>query len=118
MMTKHWAPLKHANYEATACGKIRNARTKKVLVPYINHEGYKKVGLVTASGRKKFFVHRLVAETFIHNHGDKPIVNHKNSRRKDNRVENLEWVTHSENLKHSWKDGARKSLRKHKTQIP
>lgn len=104
---KVWRATKFPLYEASSCGKIRNAQTKNLLRPYINHEGYKKIGLVTTAGRKKFFVHRLVAETFIHNHSEKPIVNHKNSRRRDNRVENLEWATHSENLVHSWLAGAR-----------
>ena len=106
-MSRRWTPLKYNGYEVSACGKIRNSRTKNVLCPYVNHEGYKKVGLQTTAGRKQFFVHRLVAETFITNPSAKPVVNHKNSRRRDNRVENLEWVTHSENLVHSWVEGAR-----------
>jgi hypothetical protein len=61
--------------------------------------------LTYESNKKKFLVHRLVAETYLENLDNLQIVNHKDCNKSNNCVENLEWVTRSENGIHAWKNG-------------
>lgn len=71
------------------------------VTPHPNGRGYNKVFLHNSDGdRKSRPIHRLVAETFIPNPLNLPVVNHINGDKLDNRVENLEWVTHQENTRH------------------
>lgn len=63
-------------------------------------DGYLKCALSKNGKTKYYFVHRLLAEAFIDNPLDLPQVNHKNGVKNDNRLENLEWVTASQNIRH------------------
>ncbi len=65
--------------------------------------GYMRVCLCKENVKSERAVHRLVAEAFLDHGEDKTEVNHKNGVRDDNRVENLEWVTRSENEKHAYR---------------
>lgn len=70
--------------------------------------GYLYVGLCFNNKVKNKYVHRLVAQYFIENPLNKLTVNHINGNKEDNRVENLEWATQSENNKHSYDSGIKK----------
>jgi hypothetical protein len=64
--------------------------------------GYKNVGYLSVSLNKKtFFIHRIVAQTFIQNPENKLFVNHKDGNKLNNNINNLEWVTHQENIQHA-----------------
>jgi len=73
--------------------------------PAIGLTGYCMVGLHKDGVHKYVLVHRLVAGAFILNEENKPQVNHKNSIKKDNSVNNLEWATAKENINHSFEKG-------------
>jgi hypothetical protein len=90
-------------YEISSYGRIKSYRRgeEKILKTQRNNKGYLRVELASESGRKLFLVHRLVAIAFLPNPFDKEQVNHINSTPNDNRLENLEWVTASENARHS-----------------
>lgn len=61
------------------------------------HNGYRNVVLCRNSITKTFSVHRLVGKAFVPNPENKPCINHKDENRKNNHVDNLEWVTQKEN---------------------
>ena len=70
-----------------------------------NGTGYLQVSLSKNGVNKFFLVHRIVAQTFLENNTKKIQVNHKDGNSKNNCVENLEWVTPTENIQHSIKIG-------------
>lgn len=97
-------------YSINKNGEILNLKTGKKLNPYKNPDGYRKVTFYeTAKKRKFFYVHRLLAKAFIENPLNKDFINHINGNTSDNRIENLEWCTRSENGKHAFKLGLNKS---------
>lgn len=94
---------KYENYLVDIMGNVYSIRSKKYLKP-LKRKGYLYVTL-SNNGSKQFSIHRLVMETFIENKENKPIINHINSDKGDNRLINLEWVTHKENNEHMVKQG-------------
>ena len=92
-------------YEVSDKGRVRNKETNRLKKLQKNGSGYMKTILHIDKIQKAVFAHRLVAMAFIPNPNNYSDVNHKNKDRADNRVENLEWVTKSQNMKHSHENG-------------
>lgn len=86
-------------------GTVTNIKTGLRKAYNTNRQGYLSVALCMQGKVKLEKVHRLVAQAFIPNPENKPQVNHKNGDKTDNRVENLEWVTNSENIRHAYENG-------------
>lgn len=76
---------------------VKKGRIMKTFIT----KGYERVALTKDKKSKKFMVHRLVAETFIPNLESKKEVNHKDANKLNNSVDNLEWVTKLENMRHA-----------------
>jgi len=91
-------------YSASACGQIISFhRLEPFALKQANHpQGYKKVCVKTNNGIKNKLVHRLVLEAWIGPCPDGCVTNHKNGNKADNRLENLEYCTQSENMAHAY----------------
>ncbi len=110
-------PGYEGRYQVSDLGNVRSVRLMrfgKVLMkkPEVHYSGYlyHKLWNLGHKGRRKIFVHRLVASAFMPNPEDKEIVNHLDRNRKNNCLSNLEWATASENVRHWLDDDKRKSL--------
>lgn len=101
---------RNTQYYISNDGIVTNSRGKELKQNYNKLFKYKSVLLRIDGKTKGLYVHRLVAELYIDNPLNKQFVNHINGNKHDNRVENLEWVTRSENQKHAYKLGLIKEV--------
>lgn len=104
-----WKPIEaEPNYAISNMGRVKRIKPFlrnhnvvrhgfQIRTGYISQKGYMRIRL----GDKLYMIHRLVAEAFLGKSNPNMEVNHKNFDRTDNRVENLEWLTHRENIKYS-----------------
>lgn len=100
---EQWKPIDgFPNYQVSNRGRVMNLETGKVLKNRSNNHGYPYVALPKGDGKSKnMLVHRLVAEAFIPNPLNLSQVNHIDENKRNNNVSNLDWVTASQNMRHS-----------------
>lgn len=128
MQQEEWRQVKgfEGLYEVSSFGRVRSldrtrvvgtkngGKTKRsikgaILSQYIGNTGYKEIGLYSGPNTSKVhLIHRLVAEAFIPNPNNYRTVNHKDGNKLNNQVENLEWMSDSDNIKHSYRIGIHK----------
>ena len=82
-------------------GRVISLNSGSEMSQFVHRNGYASVQLGKGSRRKTCLVHRLVASAFVPNPSSLPEVNHIDGDKLNNSVENLEWVTRSQNMKHS-----------------
>lgn len=111
MWKKYFYNNKETEYSISDSGDVRKD-TNNYILSQSTQQNYKFVTLLIEGKQKRMRVHRLVAETYIENPDNKPYVNHINGQRDDNNVENLEWVTPSENTQHAVATGLMNNGRK------
>lgn len=99
----------YENYEIYDNGDVFNLKTNKMLKGSIGENGYKYYRLSKNNVKKMFYAHRLVAEHFLENIDNKPLVNHKDGNKLNNNLDNLQWMTYSENSLHAYKNNLIKS---------
>lgn len=92
-------------YQVSNLGNVRTVKRGEATVMSQKEQwnGYLSVHLRNKGVERRASVHRLVAEAFIPNPDGLRDVNHKNGIKTDNRVENLEWLSHSDNMKHQYR---------------
>lgn len=107
-MTEIWKRITDTSkYEVSNLGNIRHIHTHELKAQHLNKDGY---SCCNGTGADTQRVARIVATAFIPNPDNKPTVNHKNGIKTDNRADNLEWATRSEQMIHAYKNGLKKPV--------
>ena len=123
-MNEEWKPIKglESKYMVSSFGRVKSigrfVATKngdrfyrgRLLKLQIHNQGYLSIKL---GGYYQSLVHRLVSIAFIENPENLEFINHKDGEKKNNKINNLEWVTRQENEKHAFETGLKNSTGSH-----
>lgn len=110
---EQWVQLSD-DYKVSNLGRIKLFRPYNgsyIKALYLKN-GYNYVELRLEGTSKRYRVCRLVANSFLSNPDNKPVVNHKDGSKRNDAVTNLEWNTSSENMYHAYAHGLKKPTRK------
>ena len=94
----------YPNYIITKDGRVYNSQRNKYLIPAKHENGYMALGLSNGKKRTSYLIHGLVALLFLENPNNYTEVNHKDGDKSNNTIENLEWISRSDNMKHMFKN--------------
>lgn len=94
--------VKRLELRCTDKNGVNYCKKERITLGSKTKEGYIRLGLTKNGKRIKYLIHRLMGEAFLSNPENKEQINHINGVKDCNRVWNLEWVTHSENIKHAY----------------
>lgn len=92
-------------YKISTYGRIINVNRNKLLKPKLGKCGYLRIGLYRHGKYTNILIHKYVALRFISNPENKPQVNHIDGNKQNPNINNLEWTTRSENMKHAYQTG-------------
>lgn len=92
-------------YEVSSCGSVRRTENQRILKSFLNHKGYPHVVMHKNGKAYSKTIHRLVAEAFIPNPDNLPQVNHIDANKENNTVDNLEWISGLDNMRHAYRNG-------------
>lgn len=98
-------------FEISNFGNLRNSKTKHIYKLQTNKHGYKVLYIYCTEASKKYLsivIHQAVAENFVPNPFNKPIINHKDGNKSNNYYLNLEWDTYQGNNQHAYDQGLNK----------
>ena len=104
MMWKH-LPLFDARFLINTEGKVYNSVTENYLTPSVFQNGYKTITFNCNGVRQKISLHRLLANSFIPNPNNLPVVMHRDNNKLNCELSNLKWGTYSENNSQAIRDG-------------
>lgn len=95
-------------YQVSSAGRVMRLKTGFIVMPSATNQVSLFVG---KKNKKSFYLHRLVAQAFIDNQGNRPCVRHKNGDKQNNSVCNLEWCTYSDTMQQAYDIGLKKPTR-------
>lgn len=115
---EYWIPMKEIpDYEVSNEGRVRNAKTKRILKTNHNQKGYEQICLRKNKEPVTRSVHRVVADSFFAGDHDGYDVNHIDGNKTNNHISNLEFCTRKENVIHAFKTGLKRPSRQVKIRV-